>query len=401
VLVANGSTWVTTFRSAELIELTPEGAMKTHLVPPPTSLAQVTFTPHVAWRTVTDGNRVVMVHQLHVKEEVTQLTNPGPGAPYYGKPYCTASVVSSAITVFDTKNRGVAWSKPIIGSMPIDVAMAPDRIAVAFAGAGMVNEYLATGLDEPPAGAGGCLVPVNSSAPGTPTGVALVSGTVQWFEPAGVLHGADPEKDRQLVTLRTLDPARLLFHAQSPSGVSCGSCHPEGFDDGHTWQFGPRHVRSQSLEGGLLATAPFHWDGRLKSVGAVLDETFEVRMGGAKVDSSVADDLADWLDTVPARSASYPADPAAVKKGRYVFTKAGCDSCHAGEAYTNGKTVDVGTGAAYQVPSLEALRWRGPWMHDGCAQTLADRFTPDCGGTAHGTVAPGDVDALIAFLKTL
>jgi hypothetical protein len=364
-------------------------------------LAQVAFTPRVAWRAVADGNRVVMVHQLHVVDEVTKLTNPAPGAPYYGKPYCTASVVSSALTVFDTKNGSVAWSRPIIGALPVDVAVAPDRIAVAFAGGGQVLEYPVAGLDAPPSSFGGCLAPSRVSPVGTPTGVGFVGGEVQWFEPAGVLHRDGPSEDTQLVTPRVLEPSRELFHAQSPSGVSCASCHPEGFDDGHTWQFGPRTVRSQSLEGGLLKTAPYHWDGRLRSVGSVLDETFVLRMGGAKPDTSLVNELAAWLDTVPARAHPYPADPSAVKKGRVIFYRAACDSCHAGEEYTNGATVDVGTGAAFQVPSLKALRWRGPWMHDGCALSLEQRFDPLCGGANHGRVAPADVPNLVAFLQTL
>ena len=33
------------------------------------------------------------------------------------------------------------------------------------------------------------------------------------------------------------------------------SCHPEGGDDGHVWDEGIGKRRSQSLRGGILATA--------------------------------------------------------------------------------------------------------------------------------------------------
>ena len=41
-------------------------------------------------------------------------------------------------------------------------------------------------------------------------------------------------------------------------------------------------------------------------------------------------------------------------------------------------------GGAFQVPSLVGIGTRGPFMHDGCAATLRDRFNPACGGAQHG-----------------
>ena len=66
--------------------------------------------------------------------------------------------------------------------------------------------------------------------------------------------------------------------------------------------------------------------------------------------------------------------------------------------------VDVGTGEPLQVPSLRAIAYRAPYMHNGCALTLRDRFSPSCGGTAHGNTGdlqPGQVDDLVAYLRTL
>src|SRR5262249_26625612 len=62
-----------------------------------------------------------------------------------------------------------------------------------------------------------------------------------------------------------LDTGHGIFHANSGAGLACASCHPEGGDDGRVWRFRlkdgtavPR--RTQNLRGGILATAPFHWD---------------------------------------------------------------------------------------------------------------------------------------------
>jgi hypothetical protein len=58
----------------------------------------------------------------------------------------------------------------------------------------------------------------------------------------------------------------------------------------------------------------------------------------------------------------------------------------------------------FQVPSLLGIGTRGPFMHDGCAATLRDRFNPACGGDKHGItgqLSPAQIDDLIAYLNTL
>ena len=85
-------------------------------------------------------------------------------------------------------------------------------------------------------------------------------------------------------------------------------------------------------------------------------------------------------------------------------TRAACASCHAGSTFTNNATVDVGTGRAFQVPSLVGVGTRGPFMHDGCAKTLADRFDETCGGARHGNIrglTSTDVSDLVAFLQSI
>jgi cytochrome c peroxidase len=94
-----------------------------------------------------------------------------------------------------------------------------------------------------------------------------------------------------------------------------------------------------------------------------------------------------------------------VLRGHALFTgAAGCSDCHAGTKFTNNKTVDVGKGLLLQVPSLVGVGYRGPFMHDGCAATLHDRFRPDCGGSQHGQTAAlsgAQVDDLVAYLESI
>jgi len=56
-----------------------------------------------------------------------------------------------------------------------------------------------------------------------------------------------------------------------------------------------------------------------------------------------------------------------------------------------------------QVPSLRNVAWRAPFLHTGCAPTLADRFG-SCGGTNHGNTAQltaANVSDLVAYLESL
>ena len=55
------------------------------------------------------------------------------------------------------------------------------------------------------------------------------------------------------------------------------------------------------------------------------------------------------------------------------------------------------------MPSLIGVGNRAPYMHDGCAATLADGSALG-GGDQHGvtsTLTPADVSDLVAYLKTL
>lgn len=80
-------------------------------------------------------------------------------------------------------------------------------------------------------------------------------------------------------------------------------------------------------------------------------------------------------------------------------------SGHSGPHRTSNQMSDVGTGLMLQVPSLTDVAWRAPYMHNGCAKTLRNRFDPSCGGgdsrgkTSHHTA--GQLDELVAFLETL
>jgi mono/diheme cytochrome c family protein len=198
-----------------------------------------------------------------------------------------------------------------------------------------------------------------------------------------------------------------MFHLRASSGVACASCHAEAGDDSHVWEFqGIGARRTQTLRGGILGTEPFHWNGDMHDFPMLVHEVFVGRMSGFEPNPDQTDALSHWIDRQPALHAR-ALDATAADRGKALFESAavGCSSCHSGEHLTNNHSEDVGTGARLQVPSLHGVSFRAPWMHDGCAGTLKDRFTPACGGgDKHGhtsQLTAVQIDDLVSYLTTL
>jgi mono/diheme cytochrome c family protein len=239
---------------------------------------------------------------------------------------------------------------------------------------------------------------------------------VQRREPAELVF-VDARAPQQLVTASTLrlspvamaDTGHTIFHANTGSGVACASCHPEGHEDGQTWDFlcqGTR--RTQDIGGQLAGTEPFHWSGDLGDFTALMNDVFVGRMSGPSLSPDQLMAVRRWVDSVPLRPALRSAGDPAVVRGKALFEDAtvGCAGCHNGPALTNNMSMAVGTGAPFQVPSLRGVGWRAPLMHDGCAPTLDARFgAASCsGGDAHGHTSHLDaaqITDVVAYLESL
>jgi mono/diheme cytochrome c family protein len=268
----------------------------------------------------------------------------------------------------------------------------------------------ATGVSSDPT----CGVPDPEVPPqvGQPIAVAFYGAdqvVVQSREPAMLAFA-----DGRNVTLSTTsreDTGHLVFHANAGGFLACASCHAEGNDDGRTWNFtceGPR--RTQSLQTGLRGTEPFHWSGDQPDFSHLMSDVFVGRMSGPVLPADQGDALLAWIDAQPRPARPAPTDAAAVERGRAIFTDtrhAACAACHLPSAnFTNHVTVDVGTGGAFQVPSLVGIGGRGPYMHNGCAKTLRDRLTDaSCGGgDNHGKTSDltsAQISDLLAFLESI
>ncbi|MEP7050622.1 MAG: hypothetical protein ABJB12_09730, partial [Pseudomonadota bacterium] len=242
---------------------------------------------------------------------------------------------------------------------------------------------------------------------GQPVAVAFDAAgkyVVQSREPASLLF-----EDGTSVTLSKeshADTGHTLFHMDSGIGISCSSCHPEGGEDGHVWRFPEGLRRTLPLEGGVMERAPFHWDGTLGDMDALVSEVMVKRMAVVTQPSEAqVKVLGSFLEQLPALPAAEGVDPAAISRGESLFRRADvqCASCHVGPQYTDNQLQDVGTGGSFVTPSLIGVGLRTALFHDGCAATIERRFGA-CGGTAHGKpelLSGSERADLIAFLRSL
>ncbi len=238
---------------------------------------------------------------------------------------------------------------------------------------------------------------------------------MQTREPATLSLFTNPsDSGMRLVQLggdSMLDTGHELFHRDAGGGLACASCHAEGGEDGRVWHFDPTgDRRTQAVHVGLKGTEPFHWDGDMSTFGVLVDEVMVHRMGGVPESDSRKGALQQWLFSLTPPAPIIPASDAAATRGRALFESPdlGCTGCHAGPRLTNNQTVFVGTtdpGHSLQIPSLHGVGYRAPFLHNGCAVTLRDRFDPGCGGgDRHGhtsQLAETDVSDLIAYLESL
>ncbi|WP_437797992.1 cytochrome-c peroxidase [Sorangium sp. So ce693] len=417
VVVEGDRLLVSRFRSAETLVVGPDGAVLSRRTLPvfhSTGFTRSDYAPSVAWRMAPlAGGGALMVHQRSMSSKVTL----SPGG-YYQAADCDGNIVHGAVSRVDpadvpdtSPSLQPAAAIPNV-SLPVDIAVTPDGARVAVVGAGDNSVVSATVDDlERDAVTDSCSPEVTEQfVSGQPVSVAFDGRgeiVVQLREPAAlqVLGGRTIALPGESVR----DTGHEMFH-RPPNGVSavaCASCHPEGHEDGRTWDFDPVGLRrTQALGGGILKTAPLHWSGDLQDLAGLMGEVFVSRMGGQQPGARRLDLMARYLDSLPAFPASPPEDDAAAARGEVLFhdKKVACADCHGGPMLTNNRNEDVGKGERLQVPSLLGISGRAPFMHDGCAATLRDRFDPLCGGDKHGDVSgltSAQLDDLVAYLETL
>lgn len=438
VVVYGDRVLVSRFRSAEVLAVAADGSIVARWMPATVERsdplgaampgATAAMEPHVAWRLLPAEGGAWLLHQ---RARAASIPDPPPAerpsgalGPYgaastiVGPPPCRPVLVETSVSFVDAEgpSGSLAPSASLPVALGVDLAVSPDGSLAALGSAAPPSHCASVGLftvaTDRLSGASIALEDTDHSLGSRIVSVAYApdgSLLVLQRAPASLTRLSPGGAVRLVLGAPSTDEGHDLFHTVTLSGLACASCHPEGGDDGHAWQFGghPR-VRTQTVRGRILRTVPFHWEGDVASLPALLREVFVRRMSGHTLEATEVTALSLWLGAIDAPPRPHE-EPAAVDRGRAVFEspEADCSFCHWGPSHTTGATLDVGTGGRFQVPVLTGIAYRAPYMHDGCAPTLRDRLRgdPACtGGEMHGhtsDLTPEEVDDLVAYLRSL
>ncbi len=199
--------------------------------------------------------------------------------------------------------------------------------------------------------------------------------------------------------------------------LSCGSCHVRGHtngllnDNASDGSFDAPKLVISTL--GRANTAPFAWNGNVKSLAQQVKNSIEKTMqsDNAADDQQVVDitnylkQLAPPPSLYNIRSEIGDGMKKSVQTGQKLFNDLGCGECHAGKSYTSRKIVDVGlvdeVGARkFNPPSLLGVSQRTSYLHDGRAKSL-DQLFAEQKHQLDQALTDHQRKALVNFLKTL
>jgi cytochrome c peroxidase len=199
---------------------------------------------------------------------------------------------------------------------------------------------------------------------------------------------------------------------------SCHSCHPDGhtssrmFDTLNDDSYGNPKL-TPSLRG-VAHTGPWTWHGWQKQLSSAVEKSLTDTLFGSKPTQQDVRALTAYLGTL-----EHPPNPnrqpdgslkAAAIRGKALFGgKAGCVGCHKGDYFTSTKNYDVrveSDGSPYEEwnpPSLRGVYERGPYLHDGRAETLEEVLRLDHAPQklGHAELSAAELHDLIEFLKSI
>ncbi|MGB7846947.1 MAG: beta-propeller fold lactonase family protein [Candidatus Acidiferrum sp.] len=210
--------------------------------------------------------------------------------------------------------------------------------------------------------------------------------------------------------------AHYCFQGQ----FACATCHPDNHIDGLAWnletpQLGRDRVLNRTLRG-IAETAPYKWNGHnpdLETQCGLRIATFLFQSEGFSHDQ--LEDLVGFIKSIPLPANRHLAADGQLtpiqERGREIFFKKNCDTCHTPEThYTARISTDVGTASKYDtsgrfdIPQLDRVYERPPYLHNGEALSLEEIWTKYNASDKHGVtsdMSKEQLNDLIEFLKTL
>jgi YVTN family beta-propeller protein len=236
--------------------------------------------------------------------------------------------------------------------------------------------------------------------------------TAEYFSDSLGIIDVDPEvRPRpQSIALGPNEPmtvarkGEMLFHDAMlcfQHWQSCSTCHPDARADGLNWDLlndgmgNPKNTKSM-----LLA----HQTPPAMVTGIRTDAETAVRAGIRHIqfavrpeeDAVAIDEYLNLLEPIPGPYlvkgwlSKKPKLSKAARRGKKVFKKAGCISCHSGPLGTDLKQYDVGTGKgreqeqAFDTPALVEVWRTAPYLNDGRAVTIKDMLVEHNVDDKHG-----------------
>jgi YVTN family beta-propeller protein len=233
----------------------------------------------------------------------------------------------------------------------------------------------------------------------------------------GTISLGGPKESSQLRRGEKLfHSARFCFQGQ----FACVTCHPDNHIDGVAWnletpQLGRDRVANRTLRG-IADTAPFKWNGHnpdLETQCGPRIAKFLFHSEGFNKEELA--DLVAFIKSIPLPSNRHLAANGELspsqERGKAMYYKKNCDTCHpAATHYTAKSSVDVGTATKYDtsglldVPQLDRVYQRPPYLHSGEALSLEELWTIYNPADKHGVtsdMSKEELNDLIEFLKTL
>ena len=196
---------------------------------------------------------------------------------------------------------------------------------------------------------------------------------------------------------------------------SCASCHPDGRADGLNWDLlndgigNPKNTRNMLL---CFQTPPSMSLGIRESASAAVRAglkfiQFAVR---PEEDALAIDAYLKSMQPVPSPHLVKGKLGDAARRGKKVFSRAGCADCHPAPLYTDLKTHDLelgegqDKGKAFDTPTLVEVWRTAPYLHDGRAYGMKEvfsRYNPKDLHGHTGKLSPQDLDDLVDYVLSL
>jgi YVTN family beta-propeller protein len=223
--------------------------------------------------------------------------------------------------------------------------------------------------------------------------------------------------------ISTLREGEQLFHDAKfcfQGQFACSTCHPDNHIDGVAWnletpQLGRDRVANRTLRG-IAGTAPFKWNGHnpdLETQCGPRIAKFLFHSEG--FNAAQLANLVAFIKSIPLSPNRHLAADAQLtpsqERGHDIFFQKACDTCHPPATHYTAKTsFDVGTAAKYDtsgmfdVPQLDRIYEKPPYLHNGEARSLEEIWTIYNPTDKHGVtsdMSKEQLNDLVEFLKTL